>query len=344
MRVVLLLAAVLSSMVLAGCSPAAAPGDDAEAGEDPTAVLEPGATATPTSQAAADTFRAGDCWGGVLSDDPLHCYVLEQAQMAGEMEVEAIYEAPNNVLHIFLRGSEPPDRELAELFEEKANEFLDSPQGSGYFVDFLNIDECGRDREWRLCMLGFVDFWRLTGDYTRGQMVPPLSSHDQIYLRPGGANARLSIAGWASWRQVWPEVEAQPVTRDSSAFDVSDVDTGNIPEPDCEDWPSSNSACRGWKRVPETGIAGFHYEGYASYFQVKGPLPQDEAGLEALKRKLVPPDDDILGAASDHCYENFDADGLCTYTHADGTGGMLSAARPPTCARLRKAACWFRRP
>ena len=347
MRMFLLLAAVLSSMALAGCSPAAAPGDDAEAGADPTAtatptpdptaVPKPAATATPTPEAAAgDTFRVGDCWGGVLGNAPLHCYVLEQAQMAGEIDVESIYEAPNNVLHIFLRGSEPLDEELARLFQEKAYEFLDSPQGSDHPFDspYLdpyvdpNVDIClkieSRSRERRVCMLGDLDFWTSPRYYRTGKLVPPAASHDQIYLRPGGADARRSIVGWPSWWQVWPVLETQPVTRDSSTFDVSDVDTGKIPDPDCEQhW---SSACRIWKRAPETGIAGyFGWEG-THYIQVKGPLPQDEAGLEALKRKLVPPSDHIKWAASYHCYENFDEDGLCTYTHTDGRVAVCSEA------------------
>ncbi len=351
MRVVVVLVAVLSSMALAGCSPAAAPGDDAEAGADPTAtatstpdptaVLESVATATPTPEAAAgDTFRVGDCWGGVLGNAPLHCYVLEQAQMAGEIDVESIYEAPNNVLHIFLRGSEPLDEELALLFQEKAYEFMDSPQGSDHPFDspYLdpyvdpNVDICleieSRSLERRLCMMGGLDFWTAPHYDRIGKLVPPAASHDQIYLRPGGAEVRRSIVGWPSWRQVWPVLETRPVTRDSSTFDVSDVDTDKIPDPDCEQHGTSStrSACRIWKRAPETGIAGFHGEGFVGYFQVKGPLPQDEAGLEALKRKLVPPSDWIPAAASDHCYENFDADGLCTYTHTDGRDAVCSEA------------------
>ena len=173
-------------------------------------------------------------------------------------------------------------------------------------------------------MMGGLDFWTAPRYYRIGKLVPPAASHDQIYLRPGGAEVRRSIVGWPSWWQVWPVLETRPVTRDSSTFDVSDVDTGKIPDPDCEQhW---SSACRIWKRAPETRIAGFHGEGFVGYFQVKGPLPQDEAGLEALKRKLVPASDDITWAASDHCYEDFDADGLCTYTHTDGRDTVCSEA------------------
>ena len=52
----------------------------------------------------------GDCCSEVLSTDPLHCYVLEEAQRDGVIEVEGIYEA-EDVLYIFfndLRGSGTP--------------------------------------------------------------------------------------------------------------------------------------------------------------------------------------------------------------------------------------------
>ena len=39
----------------------------------------------PADQEAAGTpvQPPGDCWNGVLSDDPLHCYILEEAQREG---------------------------------------------------------------------------------------------------------------------------------------------------------------------------------------------------------------------------------------------------------------------
>ena len=44
----------------------------------------------PESDAPAATPPAGDCWGGVLSDDPLHCYALEEAQRDGVIVVEGL--------------------------------------------------------------------------------------------------------------------------------------------------------------------------------------------------------------------------------------------------------------
>ncbi len=48
----------------------------------------------------------GDCWGGALSDDPLHFYVLEEAQRAGVIEVTAIYEG-GAALYVYLAQSGP---------------------------------------------------------------------------------------------------------------------------------------------------------------------------------------------------------------------------------------------
>ena len=237
---------LILALAVACMPPAASPGDSKTAtGEAPVPTHEATAEAT-----AEDTSPPGDCWGGALSEDPLHCYVVEQAQVAGEIVIEAIYEAANDVLHVFLRGSESLDRSLAASLEEKAHEFLNSPQGIDLYADTYWAHECGTrpdhsDREWRACTLGFVDFKRVA-KYEPGEFVPPVSSYGQIYLHVGGIEARRSIAGWPSWRQVWPAAASQPGPRDTSGIDVSDVDTTSIPEPDCEllgAAPFTNSAC-----------------------------------------------------------------------------------------------------
>ena len=47
----------------------------------------------------------GDCFGGALSADPLHCHVLEEAHNAGIIEVDAIYGVARG-LFIFLTQGE----------------------------------------------------------------------------------------------------------------------------------------------------------------------------------------------------------------------------------------------
>ena len=44
--------------------------------------------------------------------------------MEGAIEVAAVFEAPNKVLHIFLQRTEPLGDELSALFREKAAEYL----------------------------------------------------------------------------------------------------------------------------------------------------------------------------------------------------------------------------
>ena len=75
----------------------------------------------------------GDCWGGALSDDPLHCYALEEAQRDGIIEVEGVYDAWGE-LHIFFnyRTGLPVSalfdqgrlEELLEVLKDNAREFV----------------------------------------------------------------------------------------------------------------------------------------------------------------------------------------------------------------------------
>ena len=51
----------------------------------------------PSAQAEDGGPPLGDCFGGALSSEPLHCYLLEQAQKAGEINIDAIYEVANGV-------------------------------------------------------------------------------------------------------------------------------------------------------------------------------------------------------------------------------------------------------
>ena len=57
----------------------------------------------------------GDCWNGVLSKDRLHCYILEEAQRAGHIEVVAVYLAPGRgPLYIYLQQTEPLSSEVGD--------------------------------------------------------------------------------------------------------------------------------------------------------------------------------------------------------------------------------------
>ena len=69
----------------------------------PPAATSTGVSATSTEQAVDDGSPLGDCFGGVLSGEPVHCYVLERAQAQGLIDVVAIYEGAG-LLHVSIRG------------------------------------------------------------------------------------------------------------------------------------------------------------------------------------------------------------------------------------------------
>ena len=168
--------------------------------------------------------------------------MFEQSQIEGAIKVVAIYEAANNILHIFLARTEPLDQNLSAVFREKAAAFLD--------VSLNELDS-----------LAFF-FERPPGRDPRRELVPPsMEGYGQAFLHVGGLKAVQSQPGWASWTQLWPEASGA-VRRDPGSpdrFDVSNIDTGNIPEPDCDELlVLSRTACKIWKLYPDTGIAGFH--------------------------------------------------------------------------------------
>ena len=65
------------------------------ASSQPVSDPEPPSTTTlavTTTEVVAAEPPLGDCFGGVLSEDPLHCYVLEQAQARGLMDILGVYD------------------------------------------------------------------------------------------------------------------------------------------------------------------------------------------------------------------------------------------------------------
>ena len=289
----ILLLVVTAALLSAGCAPAAAPGDEETDGEQvaPTATPssgadsgtpdDPGDTDDEDSQAptssSSDSEPPGDCWDGALPEHGVHCHVLEEAQRQGAIKVVAIYEAPNAVLHIFLARSAPLDGELTSLFKRKASEFLAERGKSLYILEF----------HWT----------SVRGGEFRGELVPPpMEGYDQAFLHVGGLKAVRSQPGWASWRQLWPETSTALKHDPGSGarFDVSDIDRGNIPEPDCE-VEADDSGCEDWKLHPDSGIAGYHRnpdrrpgeDKLRASVQIKETLlPTDEEGRQALMRKL----------------------------------------------------------
>ncbi len=267
-------AVALAVLATAGCG--TEPGPISEPTFSPTSTVTATAVPVPTATEVPQT-PPGDCWDGVLAENGVHCYVFEEAQRQGAIKVVAIYEAPNDVLHVFLARSAPLDDELTSLFRKKASAFLAERGESLYILEF----------HWTT----------VPGGEFRGELVPPpMEGYDQAFLHVGGLKAVRSQPGWASWRQLWPETSTALKHDPGSGarFDVSDIDRGNIPEPDCG-VDADGSGCEDWKLYPDSGIAGGHKNPdkrpgenkKRSYIQIKESLlPTDEEGRQALMRKL----------------------------------------------------------
>ena len=286
-------------LVLSAC---AAPGDrepefDAttEPSRKPTAVPEERPTPEPTAVSEEKptpepTAEPEECWDGVLSAEPLHCYILQQAQEQGLLAVDAIYEIDGrddtSYLRIYLKGERGwISDETGAFLREKTAEFLlrwprKAPKGDEY-------EKCRGHFSHEYCLLD-VPIW--SGKPT--MFLPWPVGYTSLSLKLGGAEARLTEGGWASWRQLWPKAPGGGIdVAPRDGFDVSDVDLTNIPEVDCEKIGRSvvQDSCYAWERHPGLGIAGWHGGEIGSpvYIQLKSPSG-DEAGLEALKRELVP--------------------------------------------------------
>ena len=94
---------------------------------------EPEPTTTPGADSKVPP-PPGDCWNGVLSDDPLHCHILEEAQGAGHIEVVAMYIAHDRgPLHIYLRQTEPMSSEVGDFLRNKAYEYIEIPEAREHY-------------------------------------------------------------------------------------------------------------------------------------------------------------------------------------------------------------------
>ena len=230
------------------------------------------------------------CYDGLLSGEPMHCYLLEQAEVAGLIDVDVIYNGGGN-LYIYIRQAERPSPETAAFFRERAIEFyLQWPSVAPR--DTTKYWECWGTYEWCLLESWLYPF----SEPSSLRDLPWPNGFRNAEILAGGAEARRSRPGWASWEQLWPKVdvyEPSPGDAGEASFDVSDVDVTSFPSPrriDCSTW---GSVCRLWKRYPESGFAGWKVapdpeedSTYRIYLQVKLP-PEDEEQLRTLKEELA---------------------------------------------------------
>ena len=204
----------------------------------------------------------GDCWGEVLSADPLHCYALEEAQRDGVIVVEGFYLVGNELRIYFKFVSDTSSYfDLPGILRSNAREFTtQNPQLVTYN---FNAHRCSRgdgEATFRDCMLNYT--------FTEtGTIFPWDSAYDVMTLNAGGAEGRKQAGGWASWSQLWPAV-ASGATGASGSFDVSDVGTTNFPEIECT-YSNQTHSCVEYTEYPSWNIAGIHVGGgRKTYIQV----------------------------------------------------------------------------
>ncbi len=233
----------------------------------------------------ASELPPGDCWGGVLSAEPVHCYVLEESQREGAITVEAIYDR-GDILYVYLQANRP-ELESSEgrtaLFQSKARQYLQENPGMLALSD-AHGDACSRydprtESELIDCLIELT-FWGT-------QFAPWQLSYGEIRIYVGGAEARKKRGGWASWTQLWPVLPSERQTRDvgpPESFDISDVDLVNLPPFLCGHLPSSS--CAGPQTYAEMGMAGWHTPSDAHYVQVKADSLDDPRAV-AMREEMA---------------------------------------------------------
>ncbi len=253
---------------------------------------------------------SGDCWGGALVGEPVACYVLEQAEADGALEVVGVFLAPSGPLHVMLNRADAVDEDLLGVLHAKFKEFVLSPQG----VEIYGLEAGCTDFDSHAAC---VDAWMGDGPWYISVQFPfsifsrATSTHDDVLLIPGGLNGREQVPGWASWEQLWPV----PTVSDSDSigqtaseesltggrFDVSDVDviTG-LGEEDCEghELPVTDRDCRIWRTYGHLGfVASSGTRDYLGemvpnrYFQIKSP-PVEASARERVVLELLDDYDD----------------------------------------------------
>ena len=235
----------------------------------------------------------GDCFGGVLSKDPLHCYALEQADEQGIIDVETVYDV-GGTLYFSLRQNDPVGSHVYEFLKTKSYEFYDRwPDDVPVNPKYDWWCTLARGLTYRQCYLEKTG-WRPSF------MLPESMVYTNVLFHTGGEAARRLKPGWAAWRQVWPAMAsgasgAADASTASVAFDVSDVDMTNLPVITCS--YGRHDTC-GRDQEVALSVVGVNWGGGKMYVQTVNP-PEDEAGIHRFRKAMDP------------CY---DITGRCVYT------------------------------
>ena len=269
-------------------------------------------------QNTIDPSASKGCYNNTFAmGDFAHCYLFEEAENQGRIKIESIYLEPSNALHIFIARTEPIDDELATYFETTAHQYMEEStrryhqaaqpnyDGTGGaplpgWLDHSNICKGLAGQEKTECfniIMGDGSSHGLWDEFHHlgSSGFPNLNGYANVFMHTGGTEGRKKVPGWASWRQVWPDQEEEQ-PEGIPDFDVSTVDTENIPELVCDDVYYYNdyyitTSCRGWEDLPDLGVGAVHgrrhnrFKGTA-YYHLTTPIPTKEEELEALKQKI----------------------------------------------------------
>ena len=220
---------------------------------------------------------SGDCFGGALSDDPIHCEVLEWAHNEGIINVDGVYRA-GNALYIYLtqtdRLNDTARREMLGKSQEVARR-------TGEHECVLNTILCGSGV--------------LSAGRDGGYILPKSSGYQTIEVLPGGAEARRSSPGWQVFQQFWPEAAggASGATETEGYFDVSGVDRTNFPSllGNCNSLDNANriNACKAWEHYPGLRIANAFSDTWndKQYYYVKAGVGEEASKIAAAKTALM---------------------------------------------------------
>ena len=239
-------------------------------------------TRSPSSQ------KLNGCFGGLLSQYPLHCEFLEDAHNNDQISIEAIYQI-GDALFLFLNQpggfSETEAESLRILARTKIAKFDawgDCRTEHGY-----DFDERG-------CALGVLE---IPGHW-EDRLLPQMAQYEDLVLKIGGVVSLGLQPAAASYVKRWPvtaggqggQSNSGISTRSSNQqFDVSDINLGNVPPVDCDILQGNEirRSCLWWERHPEFDIAGVFDGNYPKTYVLIKATTNQQTKAATTKASLI---------------------------------------------------------
>ena len=172
-------------------------------------LIIPGALAenpTPEATAVPEEPPLGECYGGVLSHAPLHCYALEQAEAAGNIHIEGVYltqpgelarerRTPPENLYIYVTEDQATVQgAVYEYLYEKMKEYAENwPGHVGY--GRASSELCSRGISPAACVVGSVEVAGTQSNYYRHPLFTEFGGYAVTQVRGGGKAERRKHCG-----------------------------------------------------------------------------------------------------------------------------------------------------